>query len=43
MGEKRSGKPGSVTLARGLEHLAIYTKALEDARWEAAGKRKGRT
>jgi hypothetical protein len=36
MGERRSGKPGSISLARGLEHLAIYTRALIDFRREVA-------
>jgi hypothetical protein len=41
LGEKRSGRPGSLTLARGLDHLAIYTKALVDFRRETAeGKRR---
>src|SRR5208282_4841215 len=32
MGEKTSGPPGSVTIARGLQVLAIYTRALVDVR-----------
>ena len=35
LGEKRSGLPGSVSIARGLDKLAIYTQALEDLRAEA--------
>lgn len=36
MGEKRSGPPGSVTIARGLQVLAIYTQAISDYRAVAA-------
>jgi hypothetical protein len=36
MGEKTSGPPGSVTIARGLQVLAIYTRALLDVRTENA-------
>jgi hypothetical protein len=32
MGEKTSGPPGSATIARGLQVLAIYTRALVDVR-----------
>jgi len=34
MGLRSSGPPGSITLARGLERLAIYTQALSDVRKE---------
>ncbi len=34
MGLKSSGPPGSVTLGRGLERLAIYVKAVSDVRHE---------
>jgi hypothetical protein len=36
MGQKSSGPPGSITIARGLQVLAIYAKALVDARNELA-------
>ncbi len=38
MGEKRSGLPGSVSIARGLDRLAIYTQGYLDAQWEAEEK-----
>jgi hypothetical protein len=42
MGEKRSGRPGSVTVARGLDVLAIYTRALLDVRGQPAGAKRKR-
>ncbi|MEO6576343.1 MAG: IS4 family transposase, partial [Polyangiaceae bacterium] len=41
MGEKSSGPPGSITLARGLDRLAIYTHALTVVRAQG-GKRRRR-
>lgn len=38
LGEKRSGPPGSVSIARGLDRLAIYTQALDDFRSDAAAR-----
>lgn len=38
--QKSSGPPGSVTLARGIERLAIYVRAMLDVRAEAKKPRK---
>jgi hypothetical protein len=40
MGQKSSGPPGSITIGRGLQVLAIYTKALLEARSELATPRR---
>jgi hypothetical protein len=39
MGLKSSGPPGSITLARGLDRLAIYAEALEMTRRERSERR----
>ena len=38
LGAKRSGLAGSVSIARGLDKLAIYTQALDDLRVETAAR-----
>jgi hypothetical protein len=38
--QKSSGPPGSITLARGIERLAIYVRAMLDVRAEAKISRK---